>query len=140
MSVSMTFTYSGDVSATLNTLTNAMNPDLSKSLDDLSKENYDASLDPRTAIPNAANQSIFMNQSIVWWINNLNSGTIKYYPFSNSVNWVFTSSSGDVHIDVSVSSLCIPDVIQSQSIDASGNMITVFQNKFNVSRLDSMMP
>ena len=135
--ISMAFTYSGDSAATLNTLTNVQNPDVSKTLADLSAVNYEANVNERTTKPNSANQLIFMNQPISWWLENLNSGAVKYLPFSNHVNWALTNSSGDVHIDVTVSSLFIPDMIASTSFDSTGKRVIVFQTKLNFGRTDT---
>jgi len=134
----MAFTYSGDSAATLNTLTNVQNPDVSKALIDLSAVNYEANVNERNSKPSPANQLIFMNQPMSWWLENLNSGAVKYFPFSNYVNWAFTSSVGDVHIDRDVSLLFIPDAVASTSVDSSGNRVAVFQVKYNFGRTDTM--
>jgi len=135
--ISMAFTYSGNSAATLNTLTGVQNPNVSKSLADLSAVNYDVNVDQRNSKPNSANQLIFMNQPMSWWLQNLNSGAVKYFPFSNHVNWAFTSSSGDVHIDNDVSSLFIPDMLATTSVDSSGKRVIVFQSKLNLGRTDT---
>lgn len=131
-----TFRYNGNLGETLNTLTNVQNPDV-KAFVDLSLVNYTVEVGQTNTRPNSENQKIFMNQPISWWLENLNSGAIRYFPFSNYVNWAFTNSSGDVHIDTQVSSLLIPDTPMTTSVDSSGNILSVFIEKFGFERTDS---
>lgn len=133
----MVFTYSGDSAATLNTLTGVQNPNVSKSLTDLTPTNYDVDVEQRNSKPSSANQLIFMNQPMSWWLENLNSGAVKYFPFSNNVNWAYTIPSGNVHIDTTVSSLFIPDVLVTTSLDSAGKRVTIFQAKLNFGRTDT---
>ena len=118
------YTYTGDLNATLNTLTNQTNKSPLQ-FSDLSLVNY-----PNGAVnnlsPNLDNTAIFMNQPMSWWLEALNAGTVKYCPVSNYVNWAYTSSANsDVHIDISISDLLIPNVPESISTDPVTNLITI---------------
>jgi hypothetical protein len=135
---SSVFTYSGNSDATLNTLTNVVNPDTTKNLSDLSVDNYPPAVDQRQTKPSATNQLIFMNQPMSWWLSNLNSGAVKYFPFSNHVNWTYSPSTDIVyHIDYEVSKLFIPDTSVSVMTDASNNKIFSFSRKLDFGRTDT---
>jgi len=133
-----TYSYSGVATATLNTLTNAVNPDTSKTLTDLSTNNY-----PTGAInassPNATNQTIFKNQPMSWWLSGLQSGAINYFPLSNYVNWSYTDASKNVyHIDVVVSKAIIPNQTKNVTTDNTTHVTTItFVDKFGMSRIDT---
>lgn len=137
MVFSSTFTYSGNSADTLNTLTNVANPDTSKNLSDLSVDNYPAGVDQLQTKPNATNQLVFMNQPASWWVSNLNSGAVKYLPFSNHVNWAYSPSTDIVyHIDYDISKLFIPDTCVSVMTDASNNKVFSFSRKLDFGRTD----
>jgi len=101
-----------DTFYTLNQLT----PDSSSAdIATLSTDNYPADRIPLKDIngydlPNPANQNIFKNQPVSWWIDQINAGNIKYTPVSNTVNWAFVDSdSNAIHMNVSISSYMIPN-------------------------------
>jgi hypothetical protein len=133
-----TFSYTGDLVTTLNVLTNVSNPDTSKTLANLSTENYLSGTDEaRNTEPNASNQLIFMNQPMSWWLENLQSSGVYYLPYSNYVNWGYKDASGNVyHIHINVTNLLIPNYTDSTSRDSSGNIHIDFKAKFGLSRTD----
>lgn len=132
------FSYTGDSAATLNTLTNVSNPDTSKSLTDLSTENYLSGTDEsRNTEPNVSNQLIFMNQPMSWWLENLQSSGIYYFPYSNYVNWAYKDASGNVyHIHTNLTNLLIPNYTKQTTRDSSGNFTIEYNEKFGLSRTD----
>ncbi len=140
-----TFSFTGDVTATLNTLTNVENVDATKTLETLSSKNYigaqpNPSNPNRNPIkPNPDNQLVFMNQPMSWWLENLASGAIHYLPYSNYVNWGYKMETGDVvHIDMDISNLLIPNRSVSSSKDSTTNITTVlFESKFGMERKDT---
>jgi hypothetical protein len=150
---SSVFTYSGNPVDTLNTLTKVENVDVTKTLEDLSKDNYAADADQVNTKPNAANQLIFMNQPMSWWLTNLNSGKVRYMAFSKYVNWVYVPSEPSMpqnvapetpmpetiryHIDMSVSSLFIPNMPDKNTRDLSMNMTVTFKPLLNMGRTDT---
>jgi len=138
--VSSTFTFTGDVAATLNTLTNVQNVDATKTLATLSKVNYEgAQPAPNAPVkPNADNQLVFMNQPMSWWLENLNSGAVHYLPLSNYVNWGFKDVSGSVyHIDMEISNLLMPNRMANSTRDPTKNEMTiVFEPKHGMGRTD----
>jgi hypothetical protein len=111
------FSYTGDLTTTLNLLTNVSNPDTSKTLADLSTDNYSTGTDDnRNAEPNATNQLVFMNQPMSWWLENLQSSSIYYLPYSNYVNWGYKDASGNVyHIHINLTNLLIPNYTKSST-------------------------
>ena len=60
-----------------------------------------------------ANQNIFKSLPMSWWVSNLNSGNVQYFPFSNDVNWAYFPSLEDkdkcFHISVEVTHAVIPN-------------------------------
>ena len=71
-------------------------------------------VEDRSAIPNAANQVIFKNLPLSWWVHCLNSGYIQYRPVSNDVNWAFVNSAGaDVNISTEITHAIIPNRTES---------------------------
>lgn len=158
MKLTSVFTYSGNPVDTLNTLTKVENPDVSKTLENLSKDNYAADTDQVNTRPNSENQLIFMNQPMSWWLANLNSGKVRYMAFSKYVNWVYDPSDSltpsmpppnapppetpvaqpiRYHIDMSVSSLFIPNMPDKTTRDSSMNMIVTFKPVMNMGRTDT---
>jgi len=77
-------TYTGTLSpnalptSTWNTITNAT-PSGSSQIEDLDEGAYDA------------NQAIFKNQPLSWWLEGILSGDVYYTPISNAVNWSYKS-------------------------------------------------
>lgn len=137
------FSYTGDATATLNSLTNVHNAapvNLSVSIDTLlSTDNYPSPAVANVDAPNAANQLVFMAQPMSWWLSGLASEKIKYAPVSNHVNWAYTTASGAVvHIGMPISNLLIPNRNQSSTRDASSNVMTlVFEPKLGMGRTDT---
>lgn len=60
-----------------------------------------------------ANQNVFKSLPMSWWVSNLNSGNVQYYPFSNDVNWAYFPSLEEkdkcFHISVEISNALIPN-------------------------------
>jgi hypothetical protein len=60
-----------------------------------------------------ANQNIFKSLPMNWWVSNLNSGNVQYYPFSNDVNWAYFPSVAETdkcfHISVEITNAVIPN-------------------------------
>jgi len=72
-----------------------------------------------SAVPYEANQEIFKNLSLAWWVQGLNTGTVQYRPVSNEVNWAFVNSEGkDVNIAKEITDLIIPNRTASVTRDA----------------------
>ena len=128
------FTLSGDGTRTFNTLSNIAASG-SSDLATLSKVNYEVA----GSKPNAANQVVFKNQPLSWWVASLNSGAVKYTPFSNDVNWAFIDASNNViHISIEISNLLIPNRTASVSLNSGSMSSTVtFEPKFGISRVDT---
>jgi hypothetical protein len=125
------YSFEGDLSATLNSLTNLPNTGLGlESLSENYTEPFVNPLNPNESPirPNPHNQQVLMNQPMSWWLENLNSGTIHYFPFTNYVNWTFN----ETHIDREISDLIIPNECISSS-----NNILVYREKFGLTRTDS---
>lgn len=63
-----------------------------------------------SSVPYGANQEIFKNLSLAWWVQGLNTGTVQYRPVSNEVNWAFVNSAGkDVNIAKEITDVIIPN-------------------------------
>ena len=138
--VSSTFTFTGNLADTLNTLTNVQNVDVTKTLATLSKVNYTGA-QPAPNAPvraNVDNQLVFMNQPRSWWVENLNSGAVHYLPVSNYVNWGFKDVSASVyHIDIEISNLLMPNKTASSTRNPTKNEMTiVFEPKLGMGRTD----
>jgi hypothetical protein len=72
-----------------------------------------------SAVPYEANQEIFKNLSLAWWVEGLNAGTVQYRPVSNEVNWAFVNSDGkDVNIAKEITDVIIPNRTASVIRDA----------------------
>jgi len=72
-----------------------------------------------SAVPYEANQEIFKNLSLGWWVQGLNMGTVQYRPVSNEVNWAFVNSEGkDVNIAKEITDVIIPNRTASVIRDA----------------------
>jgi hypothetical protein len=137
-SVSSAYTLTGDATKTLNNLTNTASTG-SSSLSDLSKTNYlDSSTAPNESHPNADNQLIFMNQPLSWWLSSLNSGAVKYTPYSNNVNWAYIDSEkNSYHINITISNLLIPNkTLNVSRVPGSMESEITFEPKFGLSRVD----
>ena len=91
----ITFSFVGDSTQTLNTVTGKQ-PTI-HTLSDLGA-NFDV------------NQLVFMNQPMSWWLSGLNNSTIKYTPLNNYVNWSYVGATGQVfQIGLTISDLIIPN-------------------------------
>ena len=130
-----TYSFNGDLTTTLNILTNITTTGLCPTFDSLSVENYTEPFknpsDPNDSPikPNSQNQLIFMNQPVSWWLENLNSGAIYYFPFTNHVNWAYKKVSAEIHIDVEITNLIIPN----EYMDSSGNTV-YYKGKYGMER------
>jgi hypothetical protein len=134
-SVTSVFSLTGDATQTLNTLTNTTVSG-SSDLSTLSTTNYPVS---NSREPNSENQLVFKNQPLSWWLASLNSGSVKYTPYSNEVNWSYVNSSNnDIHISIEISDLLIPNKTESVSrnSDSVTSLIT-FEPKFGLGRVDT---
>lgn len=102
----------------------------SSSIDDLSTDNYPADRVPLKDVngydlPNPANQVIFKNQPVSWWINGINSGSIVYTPVSNTVNWSYVVGETQYHILYETSSFMIPNRTDTVDRNSTTKMTTV---------------
>lgn len=96
------------------TLKNLTPEEGSSSIADLSTDNYPPDRIPLKDangydMPNPANQIIFKNQPVSWWISGINSKSIVYTPVSNTVNWSYVSGGTKYHILVEISLFMIPN-------------------------------
>ena len=141
MNVTSVYSYTGNATATLNSLTNVQNGLTvnASSLDShLSPNNYVSPAVANKDAPNPANQAVFMALPMSWWVTGLTSGAVKYLPVSNNVNWGYTDASGTVyHIGRPISDLLLPNRTQSTARDSSGNMVVVFEPKLGLARTDT---
>lgn len=139
--VTSVYSYNGDSTATLNSLTNVDNAvavDPASVNSHLSPNNYVSPAVANKDSPNPANQAVFMAMPMSWWVTSLTSGAVKYLPVSNNVNWGYTDASGTVyHIGRPISDLLLPNRTQSTSRDSSGTMMMVFEPKFGLCRTDT---
>ena len=134
-SLTSVFTLTGDATLSLNTLTNTPVSG-SSDLSTLSTTNYP---DSNNKEPNSENQLVFKNQPLSWWLASLNSGSVKYTPYSNEVNWAYVNSSNnEIHISVEISNLLIPNktLSVSRAPDSASSVIT-FEPKFGLERVDT---
>jgi len=102
----------------------------SSSIDDLSTDNYPADRVPLKDVngydlPNPANQVIFKNQPVSWWIAGINSGSIVYTPVSNTVNWSYVVGETQYHILYDTSSFMIPNRTDTVDRNRETKMTTV---------------
>ena len=133
---SSNYTLTGDDTKTLFTLTGVTSSG-SSDLSTLSTNNYPSSGDSN---PNAANQLVFKNQPLSWWLTSLNSGDVKYTPVSNNVNWAYYDSNKNAyHISIEISNLLIPNKTASvkRNQDTKNTEVT-FEAKFGLSRVDTL--
>lgn len=128
------FTLTGDSTRTFNILTNTTASG-SSNLNTLSSTNYATGV----STPNTANQAVFKNQPLSWWLASLNSGAVKYTPFSNDVNWAYVDSNTNViHISIEISNILIPNKTMGMSrISGSISSDITFEPKFGLSRVDT---
>lgn len=95
-----------------------------------------------SAVPYEANQEIFKNLSLAWWVQGLNTGTVQYRPVSNEVNWAFVNSEGkDVNIAREITDVIIPNRTDSITRDEeTKTMRWTFQDNgcLAMTRVDSM--
>jgi hypothetical protein len=135
--VSSSFTYSGTLTATLNSLTNATNV-TSLNLSNLSTANYPSGSEVNNSAPNSDNQEIFMNQPMSWWLNALNNKTVIYTPVSNFVNWSYKDANGHMyHIGMPISNMLIPNSCKTSTTDNTTHTTSmVFNEKFGMGRTD----
>ena len=119
----------------------------SSSINDLSTDNYPADRVPLKDpngydMPNPANQVIFKNQPISWWIDCINTGSIDYTPVSNTVNWSYIDSSGTkYHILYAISTYMIPNRTGTMNIDPTTRVTTVVlqdNGVFNMTKTHAM--
>ena len=116
--------------ATFYSLKKETPPAGSSSIANLSKDNYPADRVPLTdqngyEMPNPANQVIFKNQPVSWWIAGINSGSIVYTPVSNTVNWSYVAGDAQYHIVFEISSYMIPNRTEIVNRNPTTKMSTV---------------
>jgi hypothetical protein len=131
-----TYSFEGDLTATLNSLTNLENTSLGlEALSENYTEPFYNPLDPNESPirPNPQNQKILMNQPMSWWVENLNSGAIHYFPFTNLVNWAYKVGENEIHIDREISDLIIPNEMASSSENT-----LEYREKLGMKRTDTM--
>jgi hypothetical protein len=134
-SITSVYTLEGDATKTLNTLTNSPVSG-SSDISTLSSVNYPVANDSN---PNAANQLVFKNQPLSWWLASLNSGAVKYTPFSNNVNWAYVDASkNSIHISMEISNLLIPNSTKTITRNpGSLSSVLSFVPKFGLTRVDT---
>ena len=131
-----TYSFEGELTATLNTLTGLENTGLGlEALSENYTEPFVNPLDPNESPirPNPQNQKILMNQPMSWWVENLNSGAIHYYPFTNLVNWAYKVGENEIHIEREVSDLIIPNETESSSENS-----VIYKEKLGMKRISTM--
>jgi hypothetical protein len=135
-SVTSAFTLTGDATQTLNTLTKK-DVTGSSDLSTLSSVNLLVAGD---STPNPANQLVFMNQPLSWWVASLNSGDVKYMPVSNFVNWAYVNSNKDIiYISIELSNLLIPNkTAKVEKNPGSMSSTITFEPKFGLGRVDTL--
>ena len=116
--------------ATFYTLKSEAPPAGSASIADLSTDNYPPDRVPLTDpngynMPNPANQVIFKNQPVSWWIAGINGGSIVYTPVSNTVNWAYVVGDTQYHILFETSSFMIPNRTDTVERDPTTKVTTV---------------
>ena len=133
-----TYSFEGDLSATLNTLTGVENTGLEEFSENYTEPFYNP-LNPNESPirPNPKNQQILMNQPMSWWVENLNSGAIHYFPFTNLVNWAYTVDGNDIHIDREVSDLIIPNETESSSENTLNYRDKLGMKRISTTRISS---
>jgi hypothetical protein len=126
-----TFFYNGTPTATINSLT-------SKPASTLTLSNL--VVDTNKLEGNLTNQEVFMNQPMFWWVTQLSSKAIKYRPISNNVNWIYTSSAGQVYnINKSVTDILLPSKTESSSMNPDTRLVAIkFVPKFGMCRTDTV--
>jgi hypothetical protein len=102
----------------------------SSSVADLSTDNYPPDRFPLKDVngydmPNPANQVIFKNQPVSWWIAGINTGSIVYTPVSNTVNWSYVVGETQYHMVTETSSFMIPNQTDSVSRDSTTKATTI---------------
>ncbi len=122
---------SATADATYNTVTSGT-PGPTADVSLLSTENYPEDnvplMDPTGVykMPNTANQDIFKNQPLSWWVSSINSGTIQYRPVSNTVNWAYVTPEGnDVHILYDITTTIIPNRSETSTTDPETGLVTI---------------
>lgn len=117
----ITYSFVGDSTQTLNTLTGRA--PTQHTLSELS-----ASFE--------VNQLIFMNQPMSWWLNGLTTSTIRYTPLNNDVNWSYVDANEQVfHIGLSISDLIIPNTTGTCTPDFGTKIVTcVSAPKFGMTK------
>ena len=114
-----TYTFTGDGTQTLATVTSAPSASLTEA--DLSG-NFEQ------------NQMVFMNLPLSWWIQGLQNSSIHYTPISNSVNWSYTN----YEISMDISSLIIPDTKDECVPDLSTGVVTCrYKEKFGIGKIET---
>jgi hypothetical protein len=99
-----------------------------------------------------ANQNVFKSLPMSWWVSNLNSGNVQYFPFSNDVNWAYFPSVEDkekcFHISVEITNAVIPnrtDTVSRNEVDPDAEpgvrpKMTVVMQPNNFLRLSVTRP
>jgi hypothetical protein len=114
----------------------------SLSISDLSTDNYPADRVPLKDpngydMPNPANQIIFKNQPVSWWIDGINGGKIVYTPVSNTVNWSYIDGETKYHILFEISFFMIPNRSKGMDRDETTKLTMVVMEDngvFNLSQ------
>ena len=125
--ITRTYSYSGNTAATLNSLTNATNV-TNLTIADLSVNNYPTG-DANNSMPNEANQLIFMNQTMSWWLDALQNKKVIYTPVSNYVNWSYKNDNVEYHISITISDLLIPNSSKSTEFNNDTQLVTIVYNE-----------
>ena len=122
---------SANADSTYNTITES-SPGPSADPSMLSTENYPSDNVPLMdssglyKMPNTANQEIFKNLPLSWWVSSINAKAVQYRPVSNTVNWAYVTADGnDVHILYDITTVIIPNTTESAVTDNASGMMTL---------------
>jgi hypothetical protein len=128
----ITYTASPSTAAATDTFYSlkGLTPDAVSSIADLSPTNYPEDRFPLKDpngydLPNPANQVIFKNQPVSWWIEGINNGSILYTPVSNTVNWSYTAGDIQYHMFIEISTFMIPNTTDTVTRDSETGTTTV---------------
>ena len=120
-----TLSPNADAASTWNTITNATSSgssNVADLVDDASA--YDA------------NQEIFKNQPLSWWLEGMLSGVVFYTPISNTVNWSYNS----FQIDRALTDVIIPNRTDSSVRDQNSMTLNLKDNNCLLLKCTRTMP
>jgi len=73
-----------------------------------------------------------------WWLECLNTGSVKYTPVSNLVNWSYVDNTVAYYVNMPISNLLIPNAAESSVVDPLTKKMTITHvPKLGMSRVDT---